>query len=197
MPGIERRVSGDAGTVGSRRAAMVRLFGLVRWSGPVLALGLPAVLRPAAAHGNQPHDATSRTAPAEQKDWGVAGQAAAVTRTIEVGMTDDMRFTPARIAVKLGQTVRFKVRNRGRVLHEFVIGTRAENEGHAALMVKFPDMQHDEPWMAHVPPGQTGEVVWTFNRAGTFEFACLMAGHYQAGMAGQLLVVAPDPGARR
>jgi uncharacterized cupredoxin-like copper-binding protein len=83
------------------------------------------------------------------------------------------------------------------VLHEFVIGTRAENEAHAALMVKFPDMQHDEPWMAHVPPGQVGEVVWTFNRAGTFEFACLMAGHYQAGMAGQLQVVAAEPGSRR
>ncbi len=60
----------------------------------------------------------------------------------------------------------------------------------AALMVKFPDMQHDEPYMAHVPPGQTGEIVWTFNRAGTFGFACLIAGHYQAGMVGQVVVTA-------
>ena len=48
----------------------------------------------------------------------------------------------------------------------------------------FPDMEHDEPYMAHVPPGQTGEIVWTFNRAGRFEFACLIAGHYQGGMKG-------------
>ena len=48
-------------------------------------------------------------------------------------------------------------------------------------MVKFPNMEHDEPYMAHVAPGKTGEIVWTFNRAGDFDFACLIAGHYQAG----------------
>ena len=49
-------------------------------------------------------------------------------------------------------------------------------------------MEHDEPYMAHVPPGQTGEIVWTFNRAGRFEFACLIAGHYQDGMKGVITV---------
>ncbi|MEN9627590.1 MAG: oxidoreductase, partial [Pseudomonadota bacterium] len=163
----------------------------------VVALGAPLTCRTADAHGSKPHGGPPRAAPAEQKAWGIAGQAAAVTRTVHVEMTDDMRFTPARLTVRLGQTVRFKVRNRGRVLHEFVIGTRAENEAHAALMVKFPDMEHDEPWMAHVPPGRQGEVIWTFNRAGDFEFACLMAGHYQAGMAGLLRVVAPGPASGR
>ena len=43
--------------------------------------------------------------------------------------------------------------------------------------------------MAHVPPGKTGEIVWTFNRAGEFEFACLIAGHYQGGMVGTIKVV--------
>jgi uncharacterized cupredoxin-like copper-binding protein len=42
--------------------------------------------------------------------------------------------------------------------------------------------------MAHVPPGQMREIVWTFNRPGTFEFACLIAGHYQAGMKGLITV---------
>jgi uncharacterized cupredoxin-like copper-binding protein len=55
-------------------------------------------------------------------------------------------------------------------------------------MARFPDMQHDEPWMAHVPPGRTGEIVWTFNRVGEFAFACLIAGHYQAGMVGRITV---------
>ena len=76
------------------------------------------------------------------------------------------------------------------MLHEFVIGTKAENDAHAALMIKFPDMEHDEPWMAHVPPGKTREIVWNFNRAGEFDFACLISGHYQAGMVGQISVVA-------
>lgn len=190
MPGTERDRVATAPD-GGRRGV------LSRWAGLMLAAGLPSVLQTAAAHGNQPHGSAPRAAPAEQKAWGIAGRAAAVTRNVEVVMTDDMRFTPARLSVRLGQTVRFKVRNRGRVLHEFVIGTRAENEAHAALMVKFPDMEHDEPWMAHVPPGGQGEVIWTFNRAGDFEFACLMAGHYQAGMAGLLRVVAPGSGAGR
>ena len=37
--------------------------------------------------------------------------------------------------------------------------------------------------------GKTGEIVWTFNRAGDFDFACLIAGHYQGGMVGTIKVV--------
>ena len=136
----------------------------------------------ARAHGPKPH--VAGPVAKEQKDWGIAGDAKAVRRTVEVRMSDAMRFTPERLSVKLGETVRFRVRNDGRVMHEFVIGTLQENARHAELMVKFPDMEHDEPYMAHVPPGQTGEIVWTFNRPGRFEFACLIAGHYQGGMKG-------------
>ena len=71
-----------------------------------------------------------------------------------------------------------------------VIGTKAENAKHAELMIKFPNMEHDEPYMAHVNPGKTGEIIWNFNRPGEFEFACLIAGHYQAGMVGQVVVTA-------
>ena len=99
-----------------------------------------------------------------------------------------MRFSPDRLAIRQGDTARFVLRNSGKTMHEFVIGTKAENDKHAELMVKFPNMEHDEPYMAHVPPGKTGEIVWTFNRAGEFEFACLIAGHYQAGMVGRLVV---------
>jgi uncharacterized cupredoxin-like copper-binding protein len=142
------------------------------------------------AHDDQTHPARSGPVKKEQKDWGIAGDAGRAKRRIDVGMSDTMRFMPGRITVKLGETVRFVVRNNGKVLHEFVIGTPTENAEHAALMMKFPDMQHDEPYMAHVPPGETGQIVWTFNRAGQFEFACLIAGHYQAGMVGTIEVVA-------
>jgi uncharacterized cupredoxin-like copper-binding protein len=91
--------------------------------------------------------------------------------------------------VRQGETVRFVHRNTGRVMHEFVLGTRSELDAHAALMRKYPGMEHDEPYMAHVAPGKTGEVVWTFNRAGDFDFACLIPGHYEAGMVGKITVV--------
>jgi uncharacterized cupredoxin-like copper-binding protein len=151
---------------------------------------------PTFGHGDPAHDgmpdaaARKARAPAVQKDWGVAATSRGASRTIEVTMHDSMRFTPERIELRRGETVRFVVRNNGSAMHEFVIGTRAENDAHAAAMARFPDMQHDEPWMAHVPPGKTGQIVWTFNRAGTFDFACLIAGHAQAGMRGTLVVAA-------
>jgi uncharacterized cupredoxin-like copper-binding protein len=76
------------------------------------------------------------------------------------------------------------------VMHEFVIGDQKELDAHAELMKKFPNMEHDEPYMAHVEPGKKGEIVWEFNRAGSFRFACLIAGHYDAGMIGDLTVTA-------
>ena len=142
------------------------------------------------AHGDDKHPAKTGPVKKEQTDWGIAGDAGKARRSIDVGMADNMRFTPDRIAVKLGETVRFLARNNGKVMHEFVIGTKAENESHAALMVKFPNMEHDAPYMAHVPPGKTGQIVWTFNRVGEFEFACLIAGHYSAGMVGTITVSA-------
>ena len=126
----------------------------------------------------------------EQKDLGIAGDAKASKRRIEVSMGDDMRFKPDRFEVRQGETVTLVIRNRGKLMHEYVLGTRAELDAHAALMVKHPGMEHDEPYMAHVAPGKTGTLVWTFNRAGEFDFACLIAGHYQAGMVGKVRVVA-------
>lgn len=126
----------------------------------------------------------------EQMAWGIAGDAAVVTRTINITMNDNMRFTPDRIEVKQGETVKLVLTNSGRMFHEMVIGTRKDLEEHAALMMKFPNMEHDEPYMAHVKSGTTGEIVWNFNRPGQFDFACLVAGHYQAGMTGKVVVTA-------
>ena len=126
----------------------------------------------------------------EQKAWGIAGDANAVTRTVELKMGDNMRFAPNKIEVKRGEVVKFVVKNDGKLLHELVIGAKKELDEHAALMAKFPNMEHSEPYMVHVKPGATGEIVWDFNRRGDFDFACLIAGHYEAGMVGKIKVAA-------
>jgi len=154
----------------------------------LLAAALIGVSLAAGAHQGETHSKKVSQVRKEQKDWGIAGDAKAVTRTIEVAMTDNMRFTPDRIVVKQGETIRFVHKNAGKIMHEFVIGTRSELDQHAAMMLKFPNMEHDEPYMAHVGPGKTGEIIWTFNRPGEFEFACLIPGHYQAGMDGKIKV---------
>lgn len=152
----------------------------------VFALALGATSGTALAHGPQSH--ASGPVVKEQKPWGIAADASEAKRTIRIDMDDNMRFKPDVIDVREGETVRLAIRNRGKLLHELVIGTQQELDEHAALMVKFPNMQHDEPYMAHVDPGQRGDIVWTFNRAGEFKFACLIAGHYTAGMVGTVRV---------
>ena len=147
-----------------------------------------AVASTAWAHGNQDHAKPAGPMKMEQKEWGIGAIASKATRTIEVRMTDNMKFTPDRIDIKLGETVRFVVVNAGQVMHEFVLGTKKELDEHAELMKKFPDMEHDEPYMAHVSPGKRGEIIWHFNRTGEFDFACLLPGHYQAGMVGKIRV---------
>lgn len=155
----------------------------------LVAAALLGVSAAAVADGGHHHGKKSAgSVKKEQKEWGIAGDAGAAKRTIEISMTDNMRFTPDRIDVKQGETVRFVVKNSGKVMHELVLGTKQDLDAHAAMMAKFPGMEHDEPYMAHVGAAKTGQIVWTFNRPGEFDFACLIAGHYQAGMVGKIKV---------
>jgi uncharacterized cupredoxin-like copper-binding protein len=147
---------------------------------------LPALAQGHAKHSGAKHAAHKK----EQQEWGIAGDAASVSRSVTLSMDDNMRFSPDKLAVRQGETVRFVVRNQGKLLHELVIGTRQTLDAHAAMMLKSPAMAHDEAHMVHVAPGQTGELIWTFNRPGEFDFACLIAGHYQAGMVGKISVAA-------
>jgi uncharacterized cupredoxin-like copper-binding protein len=119
---------------------------------------------------------------------GKPGVASKASRTVTVEMTDNMRYTPAEIQVKQGETVRFIVKNKGQVKHELSFGTQQELLEHLEQMRKFPDMEHDEPSKVTLAPGKQGEIVWQFTKAGTVNFACLMPGHYEAGMKGQVKV---------
>jgi uncharacterized cupredoxin-like copper-binding protein len=156
-----------------------------------LATALVLALAAGAAVAHENHGAKKPAAAAakkEQQPWGIAGDKKDVARTIEIAMTDDMRFSPSTIQVKEGETVRFVVANKGKVMHEMVIGDKKTLDEHAALMRKFPNMEHDEPHMAHVGAGKKGDLIWKFNRAGDFDFACLIPGHYEAGMVGKIKV---------
>lgn len=119
---------------------------------------------------------------------GKAGVAAQVTRTIEIDMSDAMRFTPSNIKAKQGETIRFVVKNSGQLSHEFVLGTAKDLKDHYEVMKKFPEMEHADDNMLTVKPGQTREMVWQFTKAGTISFACLHPGHYDAGMKGSIAV---------
>jgi uncharacterized cupredoxin-like copper-binding protein len=161
----------------------------------ILAAALAFVLGSAGAFA---HDdgRSGKTAETRQKkeskghgaDLGKPGDAKKVSRTIEVGMGDDMRFKPADIQVKRGETIKFVVKNHGALTHEMVLGTMKELKEHAALMRKSPEMEHDDPNAVSVEPGKTGALIWQFTKAGTFDYACLVPGHFEAGMVGKIIV---------
>lgn len=149
------------------------------------ATAVGALLAVYAAAGEQHHghgDHMHHGARADQSAAGKPGKVSAVKRTIEVAMLDTMRFEPSSITVKAGETVRFVVENKGRLAHEFGIGTPEEQMQHAEVMKAMPDMKHDDPNVITVEPGQKKELIWHFTRAGTFEIACHVPGHYPAGM---------------
>ena len=147
-------------------------------------------------HGVHRHDAA----------LGHVAQASQAMRTVEVTLEDEMRFTPRRIEVVSGETVRFVVHNKGRLVHEFNIGSQAEHLQHQQEMAKMMEagaltptgadadrqqqhnMRHEHANSVLVEPGQSGEFTWTFGAAGDYQFACNVPGHYQAGMVGELIV---------
>ena len=119
---------------------------------------------------------------------GKPGVASKVSRTITMDMTDNMRFHSSDIAAKQGETIRFVVKNSGKVKHEMVLGTAQDLKDHYEVMKKNPEMEHADANMVTVAPGKTGEIIWQFTKAGKVDFACLQPGHYDAGMKGMVSV---------
>ena len=139
---------------------------------------------------------------------GEPGKTQDVVRTIDMVMTDN-RYAPETIRVTAGETVRFIVRNKGELVHEFNIGTPDTHKEHRKEMMvmvdqgvleadrinhdrmKMPDgstMKHDDPNSVLLEPGKRQEIIWKFSKSGKFEFACNVPGHYEAGMVGDVTV---------
>ena len=139
---------------------------------------------------------------------GMPGKAAEATRSIQIIMTDN-RYSPEKISVKKGETIRFVIKNEGELVHEFNIGTpkmhvahqkememmvehgvlEADKINHARMKMDMgggKTMEHNDPNSALLEPGKSGEIIWTFTKNSELEFACNVPGHYDAGMVGKL-----------
>ncbi|MBM3490066.1 MAG: hypothetical protein FJX68_06380 [Alphaproteobacteria bacterium] len=119
---------------------------------------------------------------------GGPGRPKQATRTVRIVARDDMKYRPESITVRRGETVRIVLRDEGAVIHELALGTADELKEHAAAMVQNPEMEHEEPNMLSVQPGQSKELVWKFTKVGEVPFACLHPGHYDNGMIGKVIV---------
>ncbi|MGI8526641.1 MAG: cupredoxin domain-containing protein [Pseudolabrys sp.] len=112
-------------------------------------------------------------------------------RTVLVTMREGngtMAFLPATLEIKRGEQIKFIITNGGALAHEFVLANEKDNLKHAELMNKYPDMEHDDPNGKTVQPKAKSEILWRFSKAGTFEYACLIPGHREAGMIGKVTV---------
>jgi len=159
-----------------------QLLGLLRLaaSGAIaIGVGLPVIGR---AH--EGHEHFSAGEPGDPK------KPARIVRVsmIDYGDEKEMRYEPAVINVRKGEQIRFVLENAGTESHEFMLATVTENRKHAEVMKKFPEMEHDDPNAKRIAVGAHGELVWKFTKAGEFEFACLIPGHYEAGMHGKIIV---------
>jgi uncharacterized cupredoxin-like copper-binding protein len=127
----------------------------------------------------------------EHYSAGIPGNPKKPARVVEVTMRDGdgkMEFVPDHIDVAKGEQVRFVIRNQGALKHEFMLASVVDNDKHAKLMQKYPDMEHDDPNAKSIDPGKGAEILWRFSKGGTFEFACLIPGHREAGMRGTVTV---------
>lgn len=155
------------------------------------ALSIAFVSGQVLAHGDAKNDKrVAKPISTEEKEFGREGDPKKASRTVKIDMSDKLRFSPASLTVKPGETVKFVVKNSGKLMHEIVLGTMQELKVHAEMMRKHPTMEHDEPYMAHVAPGKTETMIWQFTKAGEFYFGCLVPGHFEAGMIGQIRVLA-------
>jgi uncharacterized cupredoxin-like copper-binding protein len=133
---------------------------------------------PTTSHDKHAHETWSAGEP---------GNPQTPSRTIEVEMSE-MAYTPSRIEVKRGEQIRFVIRNVGEDDHEFLLATTAENLKHAEDMQKHPHMEHEESNAVRLTPKKSAEIVWKFTKPGTFEYSCLIPGHRENGMIGEVNV---------
>jgi uncharacterized cupredoxin-like copper-binding protein len=124
--------------------------------------------------------------------WGEPAEAGEADRVIEIAMSDQLRFEPASVEVRVGETVTFRVTNAGVIPHDFTLGDEETQDEHEAEMVAggMSGMGHDEPNTASLDPGEDADLTWRFTQAGSIRYGCHLTGHYAAGMFGTITIVA-------
>ena len=167
---------------------------MTRTDSGVFVLALALTLSAGPVHAQRGHDGdhadsiTSAPPSAQAKAFGRPGDPKKASRTVMVGMSDVACATPGDLAVRLGETVRFVVKNSGKQEHEMLIGSMRDLKEHAESVDTDADVAHDEPYMTHVAPGKTQAIVWHFTRPGIFYYACHVPVLPGPGVIGRITV---------
>lgn len=122
----------------------------------------------------------------------------------------DFSYTPDRVTLQAGVPVEITIVNKGKVGHEFMVYTRPKTG--TSGMMKMHEWAEDNSYFRglqvqvvegpgigverkgqtvveiKVGPGRSTVVRFTPVKKGTFEVACLIEGHYEAGQKGTITV---------
>ncbi|MDL2335989.1 MAG: plastocyanin/azurin family copper-binding protein [Chloroflexota bacterium] len=111
--------------------------------------------------------------------------------TIAVTLSDTMRIEPMAMEVRAGEPTTFIVTNAGKIVHEFTLGDGTVQDEHEQEMIAMGGMgmTSDEPNAISVAPGETKELVFTFEMPGMSLAGCHVMGHYPAGMKATISVI--------
>ena len=122
----------------------------------------------------------------------------AAGRVIEVTM-NEFAFSPRSITLRPGETVTLKFTNVGSVEHEFMAGRApVPSHGYSEDWLKraVPALaNHTHPGEEHFGEGIRVSADWGHQvtlvvpeEKGSYEFGCFIAGHYESGMKGSIIV---------
>ena len=126
-----------------------------------------------------------------EKAYGRQGDPRQITRTIKLDMSDNMRLTPTDLNIKQGETIKFVLKNAAKSPIGIALGTATEQKERTAMLKQFPKMEMNQPNQVQAKPGEAGELIWQFTKAGEFNFGCAAAACVSAGVSAKILVVAP------
>jgi len=112
-------------------------------------------------------------------DEGFVAGTAEDPRVIAILAGPGATFTPSAITVQRGETIAFRVTTMGPIVHEFMVGPA---DAVAADVEGTPEIDR-------IGMMDTRALTYTFDGSGPYAFACHVDGHYEAGMAGTIVVV--------
>ena len=122
---------------------------------------------------------------------GSASSTTQSARTVTIKAFDSLRFDPAGVTIKAGETVRFVVANEGETKHEFILGDEAVQSEHEGMGMGT-GMDHGGTNLPALTlaPGETKEATVVFDRPAIILYGCHEPGHYKGGMVGIITVTA-------
>ena len=108
----------------------------------------------------------------------------------------DFFYRPMSVKIPVGEQVMLTLRNTGAVEHDFVIEKidarvdMQQESGSDTHRAHGAEATYDLHFSAQ--PGETTTIQFTVSEPGTYTFFCSVLGHKEAGMLGELIVVAEE-----